>query len=124
MDTLAIVILLVSIWLVVDAVLGIWRTRNPFFAWQFIGISLARLPLEMLLHPQTQGVPMWSLLLGVLGTFGLLIGLTAAIVSLLTGANAIADYIKVKQERSIIAWLLCLYQPVEQETPVHSHRSR
>jgi hypothetical protein len=124
MDTLAIVILLISIWLVADAVIGIWRTRNPFFAWQFIGIGLARLPLEALLHPQTQGAPMWSLLLGLLGTFGLIIGLTAAIVSLLTGTNAIADYIKAKQERSIIAWLLCLYQQVKQETPVHNHRPR
>jgi hypothetical protein len=50
MDTLAIVTLLVSIWLVVDAVLGIWHTRNLFFTWQFIGISLARLPLETLLE--------------------------------------------------------------------------
>jgi hypothetical protein len=113
MDILAAVILLIGIWLIVDAVTGIWRTRNLFFAWQFMGISLIRMPLETLYFPETSTVPLWSLLLGLLGTFGLLIGLIAAIISLLTDANAITGYIQAKQGRSLLARLFCSYQPAK-----------
>jgi hypothetical protein len=118
MAALAIVVLLVGIWLVADALVGIWRTRNLFFAWQFLGISFIRMPLETLYFPEAQVVPMWSLLLGLLGTFGLLVGLIAAIISLLTDANAITGYVKAKQERGLLAWLFCIYQPAAEKVPI------
>lgn len=109
MDILATILLLFGIWLVVDGLVGLWRTRNLLFAWQFLGISLIRIPLEAIFYPGYEVVPMWSLLLGLLGTFGLVAGLTAAIISLLTDANAIASYIQAKQGRGLLAWLFCLY---------------
>lgn len=118
MNLLLVVVLLFGIWLIVDAAAGIWQTRNLFFAWQFIGISLIRLPLENFYYADAEMVPMWSLLLGLLGTCGLLIGLVAAIISLLTEANAITHYVKAKQGRSFLAWLFCLYQPVPENQPV------
>jgi hypothetical protein len=115
MDTLAIFVLLIGIWLVVDALIGIWRTRNLFFAWQLIGISFIRMPLEILFHENGGPVPMWSMLLGLLGTFGLIVGLTAATISLLTDARAITNYLQAKQGRGLLRWLLCIYQPAKEE---------
>jgi hypothetical protein len=118
MNVLLLLVLLFGIWLAVDAAAGIWQTRNLFFAWQFVGISLTRLPLESFFYAEAEVVPMWSLLLGLLGTCGLLLGLVAAIVSLLTGANAISHYIQTKQERSFWAWLFCHYEIVAEKQPV------
>jgi hypothetical protein len=118
MNVLLVVILLFGIWLALDAAAGIWQTRNLFFAWQFVGISLVRLPLESFFYADAEVVPMWSLLLGLLGTCGLLVGLVAAIVSLLTGVNAISHYLKMKQERNFWAWIFCLYEPVTEKQPV------
>jgi len=115
MDTLAIFILLVGIWLVVDALIGIRRTRNLFFAWQLIGISFIRMPLEILFYENGGAVPMWSMLLGLLGTFGLIVGLTAATISLLTDAGAITNYLQAKLGRGFLSWLLCIYQPAKEE---------
>jgi hypothetical protein len=114
MDILAIVILLIGIWLIVDAVIGIWRTRNLFFAWQFIGISFIRMPLEDF-APRNLDSSVVEPVAGLLGTFGLIIGLTAAIISLLTDANAITGYIKAKQGRGLLPGCFCLYQPAKKE---------
>ena len=115
MDTLAIFVLLVGIWLVVDALIGIRRTRNLFFAWQLIGISFIRMPLEILFYENGGAVPMWSMLLGLLGTFGLIVGLTTATLSLLTDAGAITSYLQAKLGRGFLSWLLCIYQPAKEE---------
>lgn len=121
MIAFAIIVVFFSLWLVLDAIVGIWRTRNLFFAWQFVGVSLSRLPLETIYFPDVEIVPLWSLLLGLLGTFGLILGLVAAIISLLTDAQAIRGYIEAKQGRSLWAWLLCIYPTAnhkKEETPV------
>ncbi len=123
MVTIATILLLIGIWLVLDALAGIWRTRNLFFAWQLVGVSLIRIPLETFVYSGLETVPLWSLLLGLLGTFGLLIGLVAAIISLLTEANAIADYVRVKQNRRLLDRLLCIY-PARVEAKMPMPRSR